>query len=130
MSKTENKHPLRGTWVAMRSRCYNVRSKDFSYYGGRGIDICQRWMRGENGMSGFACFVADMGPKPSPEHSIDRINNDGHYEPGNCRWATSSQQRLNQRAKVICPAFKACKKAIKNAKLEDEALRIAREVRI
>ena len=77
-------------WVAMRQRCSNPNIKHYSNYGGRGISICGRW-------DSFAAFREDMGPRPSKKHSIDRINVDGNYEPGNCRWATPKEQRKNQR---------------------------------
>jgi hypothetical protein len=78
-------------WRGMRARCLNPKHKSYPYYGGRGITVCDRW-----GI--YATFLADMGRRPSPEHSIDRWpDNDGGYEPGNCRWATLSEQNLNQR---------------------------------
>ncbi len=74
-------------WKGMRSRCNDLKNKD---YGGRGISVCDRW-------TDFLKFLSDMGPKPTPKHSIDRINVDGNYEPGNCRWATATQQIHNRR---------------------------------
>lgn len=77
-------------WCAMRERCNRVQSTEFKRYGGRGIRVCERW-------NDFANFLADMGPRPSRRHSLDRYpNNDGHYEPDNCRWATSAEQQRNK----------------------------------
>lgn len=79
------------SWAGMIDRCYRAASKKFHHYGGRGIRVCDRWH------SSFENFLADMGPKPSPKHSLDRIDVNGNYEPGNCRWATQSQQMRNSR---------------------------------
>ena len=89
-------------WAGRIKRCTDENNKSFSYYGGRGIGVCARWRHGEDGASGYECFLADMGRKPSPKHSIDRINNDGGYEPSNCRWATHTQQMLNRRGWSKC----------------------------
>lgn len=74
-------------------RCDNPSANGYKNYGGRGITVCDRWRFGEHGWTGFECFLADMGLRPSPRHSIDRFpDNDGNYEPGNCRWATPKEQ--------------------------------------
>jgi len=81
----------------MHSRCRDVRDRSYPDYGGRGIRVCERW----SGENGFVNFLADIGEKPSPEYSIDRIENDGDYEPGNCRWATRTEQNRNQRPRKL-----------------------------
>lgn len=83
-------------WCNLRRRCFDTTIKNFDRYGGRGITVCTRWITGEGGIPGFECFLADVGPRPSPKHSIDRVNNDGNYEPGNCRWATKAEQLANR----------------------------------
>jgi len=87
----QSRTALYGTWNMMIQRCTNPHVERYPLYGGRGIKVCERWR------NDFAAFAADMGPKPSPQHSIDRTNNDGDYEPGNCRWATRSEQQRNTR---------------------------------
>ncbi|ESW92680.1 hypothetical protein NKL07_22100 [Mesorhizobium sp. C280B] len=84
-------------YTAMKNRCLNHRQDRFKDYAGRGISICKRWLDADGVRSGFECFLADMGPKPSARHSLDREENDGNYDPGNCRWATRSQQARNTR---------------------------------
>lgn len=84
-------HPLYHTWSGIRARCTNPKNPNWPNYGGRGIRICERWLQS------FEAFVADVGERPSAAHSIDRRDNDGHYEPGNVRWATAGEQAANKR---------------------------------
>jgi hypothetical protein len=86
-----------GVYWSMRQRCSDRKTKSWKDYGGRGIRVCERWLRGENGKSGFACFLADVGFRPTAKYSLDRIDNNGDYEPTNVRWATRMQQRHNRR---------------------------------
>lgn len=82
------------TWAAMKGRCLNKNSPAYADYGGRGIRVCERWLD-------FRNFLEDMGRRPSKAHTIDRIDNDGNYEPGNVRWATHSEQCRNRRSNVL-----------------------------
>lgn len=81
-------------WSSMLRRCRSPNDRRYSDYGGRGIAVCARWQTFEN-------FVADMGQRPSPKHSIDRIDNDKGYEPNNCRWATRTEQARNTRTNKL-----------------------------
>lgn len=83
------------TWAAMAERCHNPRSLAFKDYGARGIVVCDEWRRS------FTAFYAFMGERPSPNHSIDRIENNRGYEPGNVRWATDAEQRRNRTDNVF-----------------------------
>lgn len=84
-------------WRGMRRRCENINCHAYKNYGGRGISVCERWQTFEN-------FFADMGPRPSSLYSLDRVDNDGNYEPGNCRWATRIQQIRNRRSNKKHPS--------------------------
>ena len=89
-----SRSPTSESWRQMRHRCSNPNHHAYRYYGGRGIKVCERWVLFEN-------FLADMGPRPSLKHSIDRFpDKNGNYEPGNCRWALSNQQNRNKRDNV------------------------------
>lgn len=97
MKRVTRKHGLSRTpeyraWQTMRLRCFVPTNSAYADYGGRGITVCDRWMDSPQ------AFLADMGPKPSPAHELDRIDNDRGYEPGNCRWVTRSENDRNRRS--------------------------------
>lgn len=111
----KSKTPEYRCWTSMLARCRNAATISFPHYGARGITVCERWT------NSFVAFLQDMGPKPSPAHSIDRINSDGNYEPGNCRWAPPEVQARNKRGvrlvtfrgETICLADWAARVGIK-----------------
>ena len=89
-SKNSKTRDVYNIWCTIRARCLCPTCADYASYGGRGIKICERW-------SDPANFINDMGPRPSKKHSVDRVDNDGDYEPSNCKWSTPEQQANNRR---------------------------------
>lgn len=84
-------HPEYRVWQNMKNRASNKRTPDYVNYGGRGIKVCDRWLKS------YCNFIEDMGPRPNPSYQLDRIDNDGNYTPENCRWTTRTVQKINQR---------------------------------
>lgn len=91
----DGEHPLYELYRGIVKRCYNKNNHNYHNYGGRGIRMCDRWR------NSFHDWLVDMGPRPSKGHSIDRIDNDGIYEPSNCKWSTAKEQNANTRANTI-----------------------------
>lgn len=90
-------HPVYHCYDGMRKRCYSPKHPGYKWYGGRGITICDRWL----GKDGYANFEADMGPRPSLKHTVERLNNEKGYEPKNCIWATMKAQSNHRRNSVV-----------------------------
>ena len=90
--------PTYGAWRYMLRRCRNANCASYRYYGGRGIKVCERWLKFEN-------FLEDMGEKPSKMLSLSRIDNDGDYKPSNCEWATTTEQNRNRRCVKLSPGL-------------------------
>lgn len=84
-------HPLYSVWASMKARCYNPNNRRYADWGERGITVCDRWR------NSYESFVQDMGARPTPKHSLDRIDNNKPYSPDNCKWSTASEQSLNKR---------------------------------
>lgn len=105
-----SKTPAYGCWNGMIQRCLNPNDPDFRYYGGRGIKVCREWRK-------FEGFLKSMGPRPSSKHTLERMNNNGHYRPGNVRWATRLEQGQNTRknrmitfeGETLCASEMACR---------------------
>ena len=118
-SRVGNRRSEYVCWQSMLQRCHNPNHSHFHRYGGRGIMVCEQWA------DSFEAFLADMGEKPSPNLTIERINNDGHYEPGNCRWGTRKDQAMNKfnSIRIAVNGLVTVEEAAKSLGLTDPGIR-------
>jgi hypothetical protein len=108
--------PEYNSWSHMIQRCTNPKNKSYVHYGGRGVSVCEEWLE-------FRNFLKDMGPKPGRFHSIDRIDVNGNYEPGNCRWATPEEQARNRRKTKRLDSGEVVASAIENSGIKRETVK-------
>lgn len=123
-----SRHPLYGRWYRMMRRCYTPSEHQYADYGGRGIEVCREW----HDPATYITYVEqELGPRPGPGYSIDRIDNDLGYQPGNLRWATRSQQNGNQRQRVLAgyPLGEAGARGIRLTRVGRYQARVCRDGR-
>ncbi|MFJ5151393.1 hypothetical protein ACIQCF_07355 [Streptomyces sp. NPDC088353] len=121
-SRTHGKHGSSEyrIWQGMKWRCLNPNYKPYPNYGGRGITVCDRWR------DSFEAFLADVGPRPSPNHTLDRIDNDGNYEPGNVAWRTYKEQAQNKRPQLRSTCVKGHPRTPENVRIRPDGGRACR----